>query len=120
MSSWPIVIRYEGKPQGKGRPRFGKGNTYTPIKTKKYEDDLRWIAKSAVGRLKPLEGPVGIEIVAHFKSKKRGYHTIKPDADNIAKGCCDALNGIAYLDDSQVANLVVDKYFAAKDSLYIH
>src|SRR5882672_3814133 len=113
--NWPIIIRYEGKPRGKERPRLGKGNTYTPEKTKIYENDLKWLAKSQMRGLKPLEGPVGIDIVACFKSKKKGYHTIKPDADNIAKGCCDALNGIAYLDDSQVVCLMVDKYFAAKD-----
>ena len=31
----------------------------------------------------------------------------KPDCDNIAKAILDALNGVAYKDDSQVAELVV-------------
>ena len=33
----------------------------------------------------------------------------KPDADNIAKIICDALNGIAYQDDAAVAELSVVK-----------
>ncbi len=83
MSTWPIVIRYEGKPQGKGRPRFGKGRTYTPEKTKNYENDLKWIAKSAMRGLKPLQGPLKVSVHASFKAKKWSPHTSKPDLDNL-------------------------------------
>ena len=38
--------------------------------------------------------------------------TKKPDCDNIAKVILDALNGIAYHDDSQVVELVVHKHYA--------
>ena len=38
--------------------------------------------------------------------------TKKPDCDNIAKIVLDALNGIAYYDDSQVVSLVVRKHYA--------
>lgn len=37
----------------------------------------------------------------------------KPDADNLFKACADALNGIAYVDDSQVYRAVVEKYICA-------
>lgn len=36
----------------------------------------------------------------------------KPDADNLAKAVLDALNGVAYDDDSQVCHLTVSKRFA--------
>lgn len=36
--------------------------------------------------------------------------TVKPDVDNIAKTVLDALNGVAYADDSQVVRLVVNKF----------
>ena len=39
------------------------------------------------------------------------YPTKKPDADNIAKVVCDALNGLAYKDDAQVIDLTVHKRF---------
>jgi Holliday junction resolvase RusA-like endonuclease len=35
----------------------------------------------------------------------------KPDADNIAKIICDALNGIAYRDDTQIISLKVLKIY---------
>ena len=38
--------------------------------------------------------------------------TKKPDCDNIAKIVLDALNGIAYHDDAQVAELTVIKTYS--------
>ena len=35
--------------------------------------------------------------------------TIIPDADNIAKAVLDALNGVAFADDSDVVELLVEK-----------
>lgn len=37
--------------------------------------------------------------------------TTKPDCDNLAKNINDALNGIAYPDDSQIVSLTVNKFF---------
>ena len=39
------------------------------------------------------------------------YPTKKPDADNIAKVICDALNGSAYHEDTQVVKLTVRKVY---------
>lgn len=38
---------------------------------------------------------------------------MKPDWDNIGKAVCDALNGIAYKDDSQVVSANVYKVWAS-------
>jgi Holliday junction resolvase RusA-like endonuclease len=38
--------------------------------------------------------------------------TTKPDTDNIAKICLDALNGIAYHDDAQIVELQVSKLYS--------
>ena len=71
-----------------------------------------------------FDGPISVHIAAVFalpKSKERKrdpvpeqWHTSKPDADNIAKSILDALNGIAFKDDSQVARLTVFKWTAAQ------
>lgn len=37
-------------------------------------------------------------------------NTVRPDVDNVAKAVMDALNGIAYDDDSQVVELTVRKW----------
>ena len=38
----------------------------------------------------------------------------KPDLDNLQKSCFDALNGLAYDDDSQIVSVVATKYRAAE------
>lgn len=43
----------------------------------------------------------------------------KPDADNVAKSILDALNGLAYKDDSQVANLLVFKQYGAENKILV-
>lgn len=45
--------------------------------------------------------------------------TKKPDADNIAKTICDALNGVAYDDDKQIAWLSVYKQYSENESIYV-
>jgi Holliday junction resolvase RusA-like endonuclease len=118
-----------GEPVGKGRPRFvRRGNftqTYTPAKTKSYEDEIRMMAKAAMGASEPLETPVTVAIYirvgipASFSKQKRKDSlegimkpTKKPDLDNIAKCFLDAMNEIVYLDDKQVVNLHVTKVYA--------
>lgn len=44
------------------------------------------------------------------KKVLRERDTYKPDADNIAKAVLDAMNGLAFVDDSQVVSLSVTKH----------
>ena len=128
MSFMVMYIVY-GEPVGKGRPRFARrGNfvsTYTPQKTKSYEDEIRMMAKGAMGSSEPLDTPVTVAIYirvgipASFSKQKRKdalenivKPTKKPDLDNIAKCFLDAMNDIIYLDDKQVTNLHVTKVYA--------
>lgn len=46
------------------------------------------------------------------KAKSGQPCTKRPDADNIAKAILDALNGLAYDDDSQIVDLTVRKFWA--------
>ena len=125
----------EGKPVGKGRPRFKRmGNfvqTYTPEKTAEYEKLVRLRFQNAGGVI--TDKPVKIEIVAFFappKSVRKKQKqemlanlilpTKKPDCDNIAKIVLDALNQIAYKDDSQVIELSVRKQYASEAKVSVH
>ena len=45
--------------------------------------------------------------------------TIKPDCDNIAKIVLDALNGLAYDDDSQVTELEVHKLYGDIGDVFV-
>lgn len=126
-----ITITLSGEPRGKGRPRFGNGRTYTDAKTQNYEAALRIAAMDAMGRRKPLDGPVVMEIEARVPvpeswSKKRREQALsgelkptkKPDLDNIMK-TTDALNQVVFVDDKQVIKAVVSKIYHEAPALII-
>jgi Holliday junction resolvase RusA-like endonuclease len=70
----------------------------------------------------PLTGPLGVNamfILPCPKSRqKKNYgktwHTTKPDIDNLQKALFDALNGLAWVDDKQIAEAVIRKQWAGK------
>jgi Holliday junction resolvase RusA-like endonuclease len=98
----PIAFTVEGVPRPKARARRGAGGRwYTPQATKAYEEAVGWAARAA-GVRDAYEGPVRLTVGLWFPDRRRR------DVDNCAKSICDALNGIAYLDDSQVAQLSVE------------
>lgn len=123
-------MKYEitvfGDPTGKGRPRFTRaGHTYTPQKTKDYENLVRATFISSYPKAIALEDPVKANIVAYYQipksySKKKAQECLygniqvqnKPDCDNIAKIILDSLNGYAYIDDKQVVELNVIKQWS--------
>ena len=124
-----VMYTVYGEPVGKGRPRFARrGNfvsTYSPQKTKTYEDEIKMMAKAAMGSSEPLDTPVTVAIYirvgipASFSKQKRKdaiegrlKPTKKPDIDNIAKCFLDGMNDIVYFDDKQVVNLHVTKVYA--------
>ena len=115
-----IKFTVYGKPQGKARPRFTRqGRAYTPKNTVDYEGQIKqaYIAAGGaiIGAMISNTTPIQIKITAYFKkakTNKMDFPTLKPDADNIAKAVCDAINGIAYKDDKQITCLTVDKVWA--------
>lgn len=113
-----------GKPTGKGRPRLSRWGVYTPNKTVAYENLVKFSYLQATDD-KLVNCAIKIEIWAYFEpprsiSKKKyneligKAYTKKPDIDNIGKAILDALNGIAYEDDNQIAELVVHKTYDKK------
>lgn len=128
------MIRFTvpGTPQGKGRPRFttfgGRARAFTPQKTVAYEGLIALAAQDVMNGTAPMDGPVRVTAWATFAippswTKKRkaaaGYHTSKPDADNIAKAIGDGLNGIVWRDDSQIAVCTVVKTYGSLPGLTI-
>lgn len=123
----------QGKVQAKQRPRFNThtGKTYTPNKTINYEN---WVKTCYLQKYKDkelMEKPLRVTIRAFFEipkstSKKKQQQMlnnevlpmVKPDTDNIAKSILDSLNGIAYKDDKQVAELIVYKFY--NDTPYVN
>ena len=105
--------------RGKGRVRFVRqtGRTYTPDKTAQAMYEIRdaWV-KEAKGQSAPKGVPVRVSIcTVRPMPKSRPKRVVsepdvyKPDVDNIEKAILDALNGTAWVDDTQVTNLSIIK-----------
>jgi Holliday junction resolvase RusA-like endonuclease len=93
-----------GAPVTKGRPRFGKGRTYTPKATVDYERKVGLCARTAavfarVAQLPPFSGEVSASLAFYMPTARR------LDIDNLCKAVLDGCNGILWADDSQVAML---------------
>lgn len=116
-----------GNPVGKGRPRFTKtGHAFTPKDTKVYENLVRMKYLDQCGSAKfPDDAMLDMRIKAYYsiapsKSKKKKElmragiirPTKKPDMDNCIKAIADALNKVAYRDDSQIVDCQVRKFYS--------
>lgn len=125
MSMVTFVIK--GIPKVKKRPVFstqgGKVRTYTPKITATYENLVKLKAEKQFKH--PLDGSISLAIRFYLPRPKRliwkrrpmpeVYSDKRPDIDNLAKAVIDGLNGIAFRDDGQIADLHVTKKFHAGD-----
>lgn len=133
----PCVVAFvvPGAPVAKGRARSrvvrGKAGQsfvqhYTPEETRNYENLVRMCAKDAMHDRYPLDGAVKLEVTvvipipASWSQRKqrdaiagRVGATKKPDVDNYIKAIADGCNGVAWVDDSQVVELVARKRYGA-------
>lgn len=133
----PIVFDVRGEPAPKGSSRamivggravnVPSGSNVNRQKLRSWAGEVSVAAQAAVGAADPLLGPLMVAALfrysrprGHFGSGKNAnrvkdsaplWHIVKPDVDKIARSTLDALTGIVFRDDSQVAVLLVAKYY---------
>lgn len=100
---------------------------YTPAKhpVNAFKAAVQAAYQQAAGDRAPIDGPVRLTLLfvmprpkgKFWKTKPmpRYWHTSKPDSDNLEKGVKDALNKLAWLDDSQVVDTRNAKVVASGD-----
>lgn len=129
-----MTFTIPGIPKGQGRPRFrcittkaGRNfaSAYDPKDSRDWKQTVAATALAA--GVRGLEGPLQVNICAYLPRPKRLcrksdvehclYSTGKPDCDNITKGILDALIGVAYADDSQVAISRTSKLYHEKSGM---
>lgn len=130
-----VAFSIPGEPKGKGRPRAHARivmkddeptavvSMHTPADTVAAEKTIRDLFAKRFPQHRPWSGGVMIKFTAVFQTPSsfnralkaaaaegRLYCTRKPDKDNIEKLIVDALNGLAWVDDSQVMGGGVKRY----------
>ncbi len=134
MSNNSIHFKVPAVPVAQPRQRHriqttGAGSfvrNYTPTKHK--VNDFKATARMAAAAVHsgpPLIGPLKMTIVFVFPRPKaliwktkpmpRIPHSAKPDRDNCEKALLDALKGTLFVDDAQVCDGPVQKFYAAGD-----
>ena len=129
-----IKFVYNGEAVGKGRPRVSRRgsyvHTYTPEKTRIFEEAIRFefmASNCEAMPVYPKEVPlkatvvIGTAIPKSYSKKKREMcregliaPSKRPDLDNILKSIFDALQGDAFVDDSQIVSIRAEKIFSEK------
>ena len=127
-----------GEPKGKARPKTvklknGASHTYTPDGTVLYENLIATEYRRQIGDVSfPDKEMLEMRVIAYFTipgsaSKKTKMlmedreirPTKKPDMDNIVKVVADALNKVAFRDDSQIVECRISKYYSTQPRIEV-
>jgi len=111
------------EPQGSAKAFVPKGWTRAVVtsdnpKNKGWRRTVGFAALAARPRgFAPFEGPVTLAVDFYLPRPKalKGssvLHATRPDADKLARSIADALTSILYVDDGQIAHLIVSKLYA--------
>lgn len=123
-----IRLTIPGEPVAQGRPRFSRRgkyvSTYDPPKSRGYKEYIKQIARQEL-HIEPLTGSIRINVKVYRGIQKSGSKltrrkkqdgiirpTVKPDTDNYYKAVSDALTGILWVDDNQIVEIHVGKWYS--------
>lgn len=142
-----VVFSVPGQPVAKGRARSaavmrnGKPllvngrpvvKHHTPEKTVVFENLVKMAATQAMAGLPPIQGPVELWLDINLQipvswSKKRQRDaaaglvaaTKKPDSSNVQKAVEDGMNGVVYVDDSQIVEIRISKRYSTSPCVQV-
>ena len=115
-----IALFIPGEPVAWARAGSNGTRRYTPPKQAAYKAEITLRARRAMAGLAPFDGPLALRVrvvypvPASWSKAQRAtakWKVSKPDLDNLVKGVADALNGIVYRDDAQIAETVMQKCY---------
>ncbi|MCH7321759.1 RusA family crossover junction endodeoxyribonuclease [Solibacillus sp. MA9] len=124
-----IQFTIPGATQAQERPRFSRaGNgvrTHDAPKSRAYKDLVKVVAWDNKPQ-EPLQGPLKLEVDVYLVPPKADQTKPKlarmacgemrpikkPDLDNLVKGIKDGCSKIIWVDDAQIVELVVRKFYA--------
>lgn len=131
-------FEFDIEPVEQARPRatrFGKSiRIYDPKKVTVFKRQLGRLARQAMQErcLKPFDGELTVRfefyrpVQASISRKERdrrlsGIHrpTVKPDLSNYIKALEDGLNGIIWIDDNRIVQIVAEKKYSDRPHIVI-
>lgn len=124
-----VAFSMDGAPRGQGRPRATARNGFATVykdgKSRKYEDEVRVLARLAMGSKAPFEGPLSVSLRFRLPIPKSASKrtrdamaageiapTTKPDLSNMVKSIEDGMNKVVYVDDAQIVRNFNTKVYA--------
>lgn len=124
-----LTFTIEGPPVAKARPRVTRfGNTYTPKKTREFEQQCGEAAKASMlrrDRSRCENGWVAVHVTSYIQIPKslpkkkqremegrRHHEKENPDVDNLLKAVLDGIQGVVMRNDSQVAEIFASKWWS--------
>jgi Holliday junction resolvase RusA-like endonuclease len=128
-----ITFTVLGEPVGKARQRVTRFGTYTPQATVLYENLIkteyrRQCNDHRFDDKQPLRMEVRAEYLIPASASKAKRAAMqkgeirpmkKPDWDNVGKVVSDALNKIAYRDDTQIVECTVTKHYSERPKITV-
>ena len=128
-----ITFTVLGEPVGKARQRVTRFGTYTPEATTMYENLIkteyrRQCRDHRFDDKQPLRMEIRAEYLIPATASKvkraamlRGEirPMTKPDWDNVGKVVSDALNKLAYRDDTQIVDCTVRKFYSDRPKITV-
>lgn len=106
---------------------FKTGAIYNPKKMENYQNRIVDKFMECCPDWRPVDRPVILQVIAYFdtpksfpkwkkflaESERLPYVSI-PDADNLVKNVADALQKVAFVNDSRITDILVRKRYSAK------
>lgn len=128
-----ITFSVLGEPVGKARQRVTRFGTYTPAATVLYENLIKTeYRRQCRDHRFDDKQPLRMEIKAEYlipatASKIKRAAMLrgeirpmkKPDWDNVGKVVSDALNKLAYRDDTQIVDCTVRKFYSDRPKITV-
>lgn len=132
-----VQFHVYGDPQPQGSKRHvGNGVMIESAKKlKPWRRDVTEAAEEATAGLFYLDGPLHLSVTFYIRRPKSHYrtgrfahllradaprHCVKtPDTDKLVRAIGDALTGVVYQDDSQIAHLSARKLYGEKPGAFI-
>jgi Holliday junction resolvase RusA-like endonuclease len=135
-----LVFTVPGPPVATARagrhfnPKTGKAHSFTPAKTADFKNQVRLEFHCAYPNFIPVSGPISMNLKIYMPipqsmtKRERAIaesdetalpHIKKPDGKNIRWGIEDALEGLAFVNDSQVCKYSDSKTYSPRPRVEI-